>query len=115
MQAIFPQEYFLYCKEKWCGIGEKGPLFGRFDSFQIHPKQKKRRGICAHLLLAFLASFRHRIPHLQYPAKYGMIPLYISLSGQNSSCPAQSPVQPAGAGPAKPASVYINRFLSGKR
>ena len=37
MQAIFPQEYFVYCKEKWCGIAEKGPLFGRVDGFQIGP------------------------------------------------------------------------------
>jgi len=40
MQAIFPQEYLVYCKEKWCGIAEKGPLFGRFDSFQIRPKKQ---------------------------------------------------------------------------
>lgn len=38
MQAMFPQEYFVYCKEKWCGIEEKGPLFGRFDSFLIRPR-----------------------------------------------------------------------------
>ena len=38
-QAIFPQEYWLYFKEKWSGTAEKEPLFGRVDSFQIGPRR----------------------------------------------------------------------------
>ena len=38
MQAIFPQEYWMYFKGKWCSTGQKEPLLGRFGSFQIHPK-----------------------------------------------------------------------------
>ena len=37
-EAIFSQEYFVYCKEKWRTAGEKGPLFGRVDGFQIDPR-----------------------------------------------------------------------------
>ena len=37
-QAIFPQEYFVYCKEKWRTAGGKDPLFGHVDGFQIDPK-----------------------------------------------------------------------------
>ena len=33
----FPQEYFVYCKGKWCTAGGKDPLFGRVDGFQIDP------------------------------------------------------------------------------
>ena len=35
--TIFLQEYFAYCKKKWCPAGGKGPLFGRVDGFQIDP------------------------------------------------------------------------------
>jgi len=35
-EAIFPQEYSLYFKGKWRSTGQKEPLIGRFDSFQIH-------------------------------------------------------------------------------
>ena len=37
-EAIFPREYFVYCKGKWCTAGGKDPLFGRVDGFQIDPK-----------------------------------------------------------------------------
>ena len=37
-EAIFPQEYFVYYKGKWCTAGGKGPLFGHVDGFQIDPK-----------------------------------------------------------------------------
>ena len=40
-QAIFPQEYWMYFKEKWCGAGQKEPLSGRFDIFQIGSSQIK--------------------------------------------------------------------------
>jgi len=30
----------VYCKEKWCNAAEKAPLFGRFDGFQIRPKNR---------------------------------------------------------------------------
>ena len=36
-EAIFPREYFVYCKGKWCTAGGKDPLFGRVDGFQIDP------------------------------------------------------------------------------
>ncbi len=36
-EAIFPQEYFVYYKGKWCTAGGKGPLFGHVDGFQIGP------------------------------------------------------------------------------
>lgn len=32
-----PAPLLVYSKEKWCGTAEKGPLFGRFDGFQIRP------------------------------------------------------------------------------
>ena len=38
-EAIFPQEYFVYYKGKWCTAGGKDPLFGRVDGFQIDPKR----------------------------------------------------------------------------
>ena len=38
MQAIFPQEYLLYFKGKWCRRAGKDPLFGRVGCFQICPK-----------------------------------------------------------------------------
>ena len=31
----------MYCKEKWCTAGGKGPLFGRVDGFQIGPRYRK--------------------------------------------------------------------------
>ena len=37
-EAIFPQEYFVYYKGKWCTAGGKDPLFGLVDGFQIGPK-----------------------------------------------------------------------------
>ena len=37
-EAIFPQEYFVYYKGKWCTAGGKDPLFGHVDGFQIDPK-----------------------------------------------------------------------------
>jgi len=37
MKPFFSQEYFVYCKEKWCTAGGKDPLFGRVDGFQIDP------------------------------------------------------------------------------
>ena len=37
-EAIFSQEYFVYCKEKWRTAGGKDPLFGHVDGFQIDPK-----------------------------------------------------------------------------
>ena len=37
-EAIFPQEYFVYYKGKWCTAGGKDPLFGHVDGFQIGPK-----------------------------------------------------------------------------
>ena len=37
-EAIFPQEYFVYCKGKWRTAGGKDPLFGHVDGFQIDPK-----------------------------------------------------------------------------
>ena len=39
-EAIFPREYFVYCKGKWCTAGGKDPLFGRVDGFQIDPKRE---------------------------------------------------------------------------
>ena len=36
-EAIFPQEYFVYYKGKWCTAGGKDPLFGHVDGFQIDP------------------------------------------------------------------------------
>ena len=33
MGKPFLREYWLYCKEKWCGTAEKDPLLGRVDSF----------------------------------------------------------------------------------
>ena len=36
-EAIFPQEYFVYYKGKWCTAGGKDPLFGHVDGFQIGP------------------------------------------------------------------------------
>ena len=38
-EAIFPQEYFVYYKGKWCTAGGKDPLFGHVDGFQIDPKK----------------------------------------------------------------------------
>ena len=38
-EAIFPQEYFVYYKGKWCTAGGKDPLFGHVDGFQIGPKK----------------------------------------------------------------------------
>jgi len=32
-QAIFSQEYFVYCKEKWRGTAEKDPSFGHVVHF----------------------------------------------------------------------------------
>jgi hypothetical protein len=29
----------LYFKGKWRGAGQKGPLIGHFDSFQMHPNK----------------------------------------------------------------------------
>lgn len=36
----FPQEYFVYSEDKWCGTEEKGPLLGRFDGFLPGPLKK---------------------------------------------------------------------------
>ena len=41
-EAIFPQEYFVYCKGKWFTAGGKDPLFGRVYGSQIDPKIKAR-------------------------------------------------------------------------
>ena len=41
-EAIFPQEYFVYCKEKWRTADGKDPLFGHVDGFQIDPKKPRR-------------------------------------------------------------------------
>lgn len=38
-EAIFPREYFVYCKGKWCTAGGKDPLFGHVDGFQIDPNK----------------------------------------------------------------------------
>ena len=38
-EAIFPQEYFVYYKGKWCTAGGKDPLFGHVDGFQIGPNK----------------------------------------------------------------------------
>ena len=38
-EVIFPQEYFVYCKEKWRTAGGKDPLFGHVDGFQIGPNK----------------------------------------------------------------------------
>ena len=45
-EAIFPQEYFVYYKGKWCTAGGKGPLFGHVDGFQIDPKILKKDFNC---------------------------------------------------------------------
>ena len=42
-EAIFPQEYFVYYKGKWCTAGGKDPLFGHVDGFQIGPNILKRK------------------------------------------------------------------------
>ena len=42
-EVIFLQEYFVYCKEKWCTADGKGPLFGRVDGFQIDPRHYGNR------------------------------------------------------------------------
>ena len=41
-EAIFPQEYFVYYKGKWCTAGGKDPLFGHVDGFQIDLKILKK-------------------------------------------------------------------------
>ena len=38
-EAIFPQEYFVYYKGKWCTAGGKDLLFGHVDGFQIDPNK----------------------------------------------------------------------------
>ena len=38
-EVIFPQEYLLYFKGKWRGAGQKDPLIGRVDGFQIGPNK----------------------------------------------------------------------------
>ena len=48
-EAIFPQEYFVYYKGKWCTAGGKDPLFGHVDGFQIGPKLQA--GICTEYAL----------------------------------------------------------------
>ncbi|MEE0381988.1 MAG: hypothetical protein UDN35_06365, partial [Oscillospiraceae bacterium] len=45
-EAIFPQEYFVYYKGKWCTAGGKDPLFGHVDGFQIGPKIIKKDFNC---------------------------------------------------------------------
>ena len=45
-EAIFPQEYFVYYKGKWCTAGGKDPLFGHVDGFQIDPKIFKKDFNC---------------------------------------------------------------------
>jgi len=36
----------LYFKGKWRGAGQKDPLIGHFDSFQMHPKIFKKDFNC---------------------------------------------------------------------
>lgn len=63
MQAIFPREYFVYCKGKWCGIGEKAPLFWRFASFQIRPNVGVLFGLLLRETQGFLSCGGTRKEH----------------------------------------------------
>ena len=40
-EAIFPREYFVYCKEKWRTAGGKDPLLGHVDGFRRDPRVRQ--------------------------------------------------------------------------